>query len=274
MQSWTRILLTDINKCSNHECLQQQLTNYQGVRETSCKNRSRGPTTWKDTRESALKDVVSWQTKRQSSCTMSQVLAWMITTSRRKSWKRMKKCTEYARRCSWNASIWHELVDLTFFGQWTNLLEQSHNGQESVTNAEPVWFHSFITQMTTDNIVMWVIQAQHCRLGLFQDSDFAGDLEDSNSTSGENLMYLWKWNICSHGRLCKKRTSVSHSSTESEVISLEAGLRMDCIRALVLWDVVIEVLHSSKNTHQAVRDHCRKEEVDDQKHQIPTPSWK
>ena len=26
--------------------------------------------------------------------------------------------------------------------------------------------------------------AQQCRLGLFQDSDFAGDLEDSKSTSG------------------------------------------------------------------------------------------
>ena len=26
--------------------------------------------------------------------------------------------------------------------------------------------------------------AQHCRLGLFQDSDFAGDFEDSKSTSG------------------------------------------------------------------------------------------
>ena len=26
--------------------------------------------------------------------------------------------------------------------------------------------------------------AQHCSLGLFQDSDFAGDLEDSKSTSG------------------------------------------------------------------------------------------
>ena len=36
--------------------------------------------------------------------------------------------------------------------------------------------------------------AQHCRLGLFQDSDFAGDLEDSQSTSG-GLMYLWKWEM-------------------------------------------------------------------------------
>ena len=29
--------------------------------------------------------------------------------------------------------------------------------------------------------------AQHCRLGSFQDSDFAGDLEDSKSTSGETF---------------------------------------------------------------------------------------
>ena len=29
--------------------------------------------------------------------------------------------------------------------------------------------------------------AQHCRLSLFQDSDFAGDLEDSKSTSGGAL---------------------------------------------------------------------------------------
>ena len=39
---------------------------------------------------------------------------------------------------------------------------------------------------------------------------------------------------------------------------------MDGILALDQWDVVIEVLRSSKNTHQAVRDHSRKEKVDDQ----------
>ena len=32
--------------------------------------------------------------------------------------------------------------------------------------------------------------AQHCRLGLFQGSDFAGDLEDSKSTSGGVLCFL------------------------------------------------------------------------------------
>ena len=32
--------------------------------------------------------------------------------------------------------------------------------------------------------------------------------------------------------MCKKQTSVSHSSTEAEIISLDAGLRMDGIPSL------------------------------------------
>ena len=34
--------------------------------------------------------------------------------------------------------------------------------------------------------------------------------------------------------MCKKQTSVSHSSTEAEIISLDAGSRMDGIPALTL----------------------------------------
>ena len=51
---------------------------------------------------------------------------------------------------------------------------------------------------------------------------------------------------------------MSHNSTELEIISLDAGLRMDGIPFLGPWDVVIEVLHSSKNTrtYQAQRNHC------------------
>ena len=67
-----------------------------------------------------------------------------------------------------------------------------------------------------------------------------------------------KSNFCSTSWMCKKQTSVSHSSTESEVISLGAGFRMDGIRALDLRDLVIEVLHSSGNT-QASRNRSRNE---------------
>ena len=89
--------------------------------------------------------------------------------------------------------------------------------------------------------------AQHCRLGLFQDSDFAGGLEDSKSTSGATLCVFGRHTFVPISWMCKKQTLVSHSSTDSEIISLDAGLRMDSIPALDLWDAVIEVLHSSIN---------------------------
>ena len=89
--------------------------------------------------------------------------------------------------------------------------------------------------------------AQHCRLGLFQDSDFAGDLEDSKSTWGEILCVFGSRTFVPISWMCKKQTSVSHSSTESQIISLDGGLRMDGIHFLDLWNMVIEVLHSSNN---------------------------
>ena len=67
--------------------------------------------------------------------------------------------------------------------------------------------------------------AKQCRLGLFQDSDFAGDLEDSKSTSCGTLCVFGSHTFVPISRMCKKQTSVSHSSTESEIISLDAGLR-------------------------------------------------
>ena len=74
--------------------------------------------------------------------------------------------------------------------------------------------------------------AKQCRLGLFQDSDFAGDREDSKSTSGGTLYIFGSHTFVPNRWMCKKQTSVSHSSTESEIISLGAGLRLDGIPAL------------------------------------------
>ena len=96
--------------------------------------------------------------------------------------------------------------------------------------------------------------AQQYRLGLFQDSDFAGDLEDSKSTSGGILCIFGSRTFVPISWLCKKQTSVSHSSTEAEIISLDAGLRMDGTPALDLWDLVIEVFHSSPNQTNKTKD--------------------
>ena len=69
--------------------------------------------------------------------------------------------------------------------------------------------------------------AKQCRLGLFQDSDFAGDLEDSKSTSGGTLCMFGSHTVVPINWMCQKQTSVSHSSTDSEIISLDAELRLD-----------------------------------------------
>ena len=54
--------------------------------------------------------------------------------------------------------------------------------------------------------------AKRCRLGLFQESDFAGDLEDSKSTSGGTLCVFGSHTIVPISWMCKKQTSVSHLS--------------------------------------------------------------
>ena len=64
-------------------------------------------------------------------------------------------------------------------------------------------------------------------MGLFQEAGFAGDLEDSKSTSGGALCIFGSQTFVQISSMFKKQTAVSHSSTESEVISLDAGLRMD-----------------------------------------------
>ena len=66
--------------------------------------------------------------------------------------------------------------------------------------------------------------AQHCRLGLFQDSDFSGGgleikhQEGSCAFSEFQTFVPVSW-------MCKKQTSVSNSSTEADIMSLDAGLQ-------------------------------------------------
>ena len=104
--------------------------------------------------------------------------------------------------------------------------------------------------------------AKQCRLGLFQDSDFAGDLEDSKSTSGGTLCIFGSHTFVPISWMCKKQTAVSHSSTESEIISLDTGLRLDGLLALELWDLIVSVLGNVSR----VSDRSGQPECDIHKH--------
>ena len=87
------------------------------------------------------------------------------------------------------------------------------------------------------------------RLGLFQDSDFAGDLEDFKSTSGGTLCVLGSDTFVPISWMCMKQTSVSHSLAESETISLDSGLRLDGIPFLDLWYLIVLVLGNTTQNH-------------------------
>ena len=90
--------------------------------------------------------------------------------------------------------------------------------------------------------------------GTVSDSDFAGHHEDSKSTSGGTLCVFGSHTFVPTSWRCKKQTAVSHSSTESEIISLDTGLRLDGLPALELWDLIVSVFgnvsHISDRTEQ------------------------
>ena len=89
-------------------------------------------------------------------------------------------------------------------------------------------------------------------------------------------MHFWKSYIWSN-KLNVSETSVSHSSNQPEIISLGAGLRMDGIHALDLWDSVFEVLHSSSNHSKTSRENVQGNLLHDipsrkqAKNQVKTP---
>ena len=76
-------------------------------------------------------------------------------------------------------------------------------------------------------------------------------------------MRFWKSYICSN-KLDVQETNISfsHSSTESEIISLDTGLRLDGLPALELWDLIVSVLGNVSR----VSDRSGKPESDDHKH--------
>ena len=88
---------------------------------------------------------------------------------------------------------------------------------------------------------MWKTLQNITDCDFLQEPCSAGDLEDSKWTSGGILCIFGRPTFVPISWMCKKQTAVSHSSTESEVISLDVGLSMDGVLALSLWYLSDEV---------------------------------
>ena len=112
--------------------------------------------------------------------------------------------------------------------------------------------------MNTGNIVMWETQHNIADLDCSKTLVLQETLKTQISTSRGVLCIFGSHTFVPISWTRKKQTSVPHSSTEAEIISLDAGLRMDGIPALTLRDLVIEVFPSEPNNTDGPKRELRK----------------
>ena len=90
---------------------------------------------------------------------------------------------------------------------------------------------------------------EDCWLAMLVDASFGGDLQDSKSTNGTYLCIAGPRTFVPVSWVCKKQSAVSHSSSEAEVISLDAALRMEGLPALLLWETIMKTFPHSKQAY-------------------------
>ena len=152
--SQTKSSWMNTEKCTNHEFLLEQMKNYQGGKRLT-QTRSRGQTIWKDNAQKWVERYCELANKKtEQFYKVSSPCLDMITISRKRNWNQLQTCHRYAHKFSWHACTWHELVDLTFFCQWTKLA-RSVTKWTSACDRRLARLISYVHQVTTDNTVMW-----------------------------------------------------------------------------------------------------------------------
>ena len=100
----------------------------------------------------------------------------------------------------------------------------------------------FITHVGIDNIVMWEILLGNADWDCFKTLTLREILKIQNPLLEEDCAFLEVRLFVPISWMCKKQTAVSHSSTESEIFSLDTELKLDAFLALELWDLIVFVL--------------------------------
>ena len=157
----------------------------------------RGPMTWKVMPRSVWNDSVSWQTRRLNNSTKYLLHASMTTTSKKKNWNPWENCQKCALKI---------VLKCLFGTYWKNrysmVSEQTctidHEIDQSFCLDYLVWSPTFITQVHTNNIVMWETLQNNADRDCFKTPIFAGDLEDFEIHFWRNIVRFWKSYLCSN----------------------------------------------------------------------------
>ena len=95
--------------------------------------------------------------------------------------------------------------------------------------------------MNINNIVMRKILLNNADWDCFQTLTSREILKIQNPLRMEHYVVFVSHTSVPVSWMCKKQTSVSHSSTESEISLWDTGLRLDGLLALELWDLIVSV---------------------------------
>ena len=113
--------------------------------------------------------------------------------------------------------------------------------------------------INTNSVAMWETQHNNADWDCFKTPILQEILRTPNLLRVEHCCIFESHTFVPISWMSKKQISVSHSSTESEIISLDAGSRLDGIPALDLWDLIVAVLHG--NTYQSNQARERPEKI-------------
>ena len=149
-----------------------------------------GLMTWLVMQGSVWNDIVSWQSKQDNSTQQLYKVSSPCIDDHHFKEEEMKSVGELSHVCSQNVLkclyltrigrpdiLWSVNKLARSITKWTKACDKRLNRLISCVH-HTCEYKQYCHMGNT---------AKQCRLGLFQDSDFAGDLEDSKSTSGGTL---------------------------------------------------------------------------------------
>ena len=174
-----------------------------------------------------------------------------------KLWDLSENCQRFAPKLFSNACIWHAWEDLIFLSS-VNKFARAITKCTRACDNHLACLISYIHH-TSEFKLYCHVETPHNNADwdCFRNLIFVRDLEDSKSISVRILCIFGSHTFVPRSWMCKIQTSVSHSSTEAEIIFLDSGLRMGGIPALDLWDLVVEVFHSHPNQSSNTKDQVR-----------------
>ena len=173
-------------RCLNHVFLLEQLKNYRGVKNLTQKQ-WRGPWTWKNMLKKCVERYCELANKKVEQL---HIVSSPCLNDHQFKQEELESVGELSEVCS---QIVFKCLHLARIGRadilwFVNKLARAMAKWTQACDRRLARLISYIHNTNDFRQYCHVGNtAQHCRLGLFQGSDFAGDLEDSKSTSGEVL---------------------------------------------------------------------------------------